>query len=98
MININNYIRMMNYICILDYMKVCDEIAYINPAIYAKLRDDIGESTIDTVMHSISGGKEYAGYLGITADRDDWYKWHEETHTYSRRYFQEDGSFLIGAG
>lgn len=98
MININNYIRMISFISILDYMKVCDEIVYINPAIYARLRDDIGESTIDTAIHSISGGKEYAGYFGITTDRDDWYKWHEETHTYSQRYFREDGSFLIGAG
>ena len=97
MINITNYIRMMNFIYILDYMKVCDEIVYINPAIYAKLREDIGESTIDTIIHLMLG-KEYAGYIGLTTDRNDWYKWHEETHTYSQQYFQGNGSFLIGAG
>lgn len=73
---------MMNFISILDYMKVCDEIVYINPAIYAKLREQIGESSIDNFMHVVSG-KEYAGYLGITTYRNNWFKWNEETNTYS---------------
>lgn len=76
---------MMNFISIPDYMKVCDEIVYINPVIYARLKDNIGESTIDTAIYSISGGKKYAGYLGITTDRDDWYKWNSEKKLYSRR-------------
>ena len=67
---------------ILDYVNIADEIVYINPAIYARLKEQLGESTVDSFMHTISG-KEYAGYIGLTTDRDDWYKWHEETHTYS---------------
>ena len=97
MININNYIRMMSFINILEYMKVCDEIVYINPAIYAKLREQIGESTVDTIMHIISG-KEYAGYLGITTDRNNWFKWNKETNTYSQQFNREEGTLIFGAG
>lgn len=97
MTNITNYIRIMVGSFILDYVKISDEIVYINPAIYAKLREQIGESTVDTFMHIISG-KEYAGYLGITTDRDDWFKWNEETNTYSQRLNKEEGTFIFGAG
>ena len=97
MTNITNYIRIMVGSFILDYVKISDEIVYINPAIYAKLKEQIGESTVDTFMHIISG-KEYAGYLGITTDRDDWFKWNEKTNTYSRRFNREERTLIFGAG
>ena len=97
MTNITNYIRIMVGSFILDYVKISDEIVYINPAIYAKLREQIGESAVDTFMHIISG-KEYAGYLGITTDRNNWFKWNEETNTYSLRFNKEEETLIFGAG
>lgn len=86
MINLKKYIQTLIANPVLEHIKITDDTVYINPDIYAQLREKIGETTIDSLMHEITG-KEYAGYLGITNDMDKRYKWNGEQKLYSRRTY-----------
>ena len=84
MINLKKYIQILIVNFVLEYIKITDDTVYVNPGIYAQLREKIDESTIDSLIHEITG-KEYAGYLGITNDMDKRYKWNSEKKLYSQR-------------
>lgn len=86
MINLKKYIQTLIANPVLEHIKITDDTVYINPGIYEQLREKIGETTIDSLMHEITG-KEYAGYLGITNDMDKRYKWNGEQKLYSRRTY-----------
>ena len=86
MIKLKKYIQTLIANPILEHMKITDDTVYVGPGIYAQLLEKIGESTIDSLIHEITG-KEYAGYLGITNDMDDIYKWDGEEKCYSRRIY-----------
>ena len=92
MIKLKKYIQTLIANPVLEHMKITDDTVYVGPDIYAQLLEKIGESTIDSLIHEITG-KEYAGYLGITNDMDDIYKWDDrykwdgDEKCYSRRIY-----------
>ena len=92
MINLKKYIQTLIANPVLGHIKITDDTVYVGPGIYAQLLEKIDESTIDSLIHEIPG-KEYAGYLGITNDMDDIYKWDDrykwdgEEKCYSRRVY-----------
>lgn len=94
MINLKKYIQILKVDILLGHIKITDDTVYVHYGIYTKLREVIGESTIDSFMHEITG-KEYAGDFGMSMD--DRYKWDSEEKLYSRRAYLQN-TLTPGAG